>query len=60
MSNLRFMLNPDFLNTLLDNNFGVPSFDFPSTDVYVGLGIDFDEESFSFTKESLFLKDLLF
>lgn len=51
MSNLRFMLNPDFLNTLLDNNFGVPSFDFPNTDVYVGLGIDFDEESFSFTKE---------
>lgn len=51
MSNLRFMLNPDFINTLLDNNFSVPSFDFPNTDVYVGLGIDFDEESFSFTKE---------
>ena len=27
------MLNPDFLNILLDNNFGVPSFDFPNTDV---------------------------
>lgn len=51
MSNLRFMLNPDFINTLLDNNFGIPSFDFPTTDVYVGLGIEFDPEAFVFIKE---------
>ena len=42
MSNTRFMLNPDFVNTLLDNNFGNPTFDFPTSDVYVGLGIEFD------------------
>lgn len=51
MTNLRFMLNPSFVNTLLDNNFGTPSFNFPTSNVYPGLGIEFDEESFSFTKE---------
>lgn len=47
----RFMINPDFANILLDNNFGIPSFDFPTTNVYAGLGIDFNEELFVFTKE---------
>lgn len=47
----RFMINPDFANTLLDNSFGMPSFNFPNTDIYVGLGIDFNEETFTFTKE---------
>ena len=45
------MINPDFANILLDNNFGIPSFDFPTTNVYAGLGIDFNEELFVFTKE---------
>jgi len=53
MANLRFMLNPDFVNTLLENNFGIPNFDFPTADMYVGLGIEFDPESFSFTKEPI-------
>lgn len=47
----RFMINPDFVNNILDNNFGIPSFDFPNTDIYAGLGIDFNEELFVFTKE---------
>lgn len=51
MANLRFMLNPEFINVILDDNFGIPSFDFPNTDVYAGLGIDFDEANFVFTKE---------
>ena len=47
----RFMINPDFVNMILENNFGQPTFDFPTADVYVGLGIEFDPESFTFTKE---------
>lgn len=51
MANLRFMLNPKFINQLLENNFGIPSFDFPNAEIYVGLGIEFDEVNFRFSKE---------
>jgi len=51
MSNSRFMLSTSFINTLLNNNFGIPSFDFPTSDIYVGLGIEFDADTFTFTKE---------
>ena len=51
MSNSRFMLSTSFINTLLNNNFGIPSFDFPTSDIYVGLGIEFDADTFTFTKD---------
>lgn len=47
----RFMLSPNFIDTILDNSFGIPSRNFQSTEIYVGLGIEFDEEKFEFTKE---------
>ena len=51
MANTRFMVNPYFFNMMLENNFGIPRFDFPTADVYIGLGIEFNEEMFTFTKE---------
>ena len=51
MSDLRFMLSPKFINTVLNNNFGIADETYTDTSIYVGLGIDFDEESFSFSKE---------
>jgi len=53
MANTRFMVNPDFVNMLLENNFGIPTFDFPTSDMYIGLGITFDEATFSFTDEPI-------
>ena len=47
----RFELSPAFINLVLDNYVGTPSKTFTNTEIYVGLGIEFDEESFSFTKE---------
>ena len=40
----KFKMSPDVLNNILDNNFGTPSQTFINTTIYVGLGIDFDEE----------------
>ena len=52
MSNeVRFMLSPKFINTVLDNNFGMPTLNYTDTSIYVGLGIEFDERTFSFVKE---------
>ena len=48
---MKFKMSPDVLNNILDNNFGTPSQTFINTTVYVGLGIDFDEETFTFTDE---------
>ena len=39
------------LYTILDNYFGIPNTNYLDTKVYVGLGIEFDEETFSFSKE---------
>lgn len=50
-SNPRFMISPKLTDTILKDCFGTPTFEFTSTDVYVGLGIEFDEEQFVFTKE---------
>lgn len=51
MSTLRFNLSPKFIETILSNCFGTPSSNYKDTKIYVGLGIEFDEETFSFTKE---------
>lgn len=48
---IRFMISPKLVNTILDNNFGSPTEEYLKTDIYVGLGIEFDEENFEFTKE---------
>lgn len=46
-----FKLSKHFINMILDNYFGIPDATYLSTEIYVGLGIEFDEESFSFSKE---------
>ena len=51
MSDLRFMLSNKFMDLILDNTFGISSEQYLDTSIYVGLGIEFDEESFSFIKE---------
>lgn len=51
MNNIRFMLSPKFIENILDNCFGMINENYTSTKIYVGLGIDFDAETFSFTKE---------
>lgn len=51
MTNTRFMLSPKFINNILDNCFGIPNENYPYTNIYVGLGIEFDAETFSFVKE---------
>lgn len=51
MSDFNFKLSPNFVNTVLDNFFGIPRSNFLDTKVYVGLGIEFDEANFCFTKE---------
>lgn len=48
---IRFMISPKLAGTILDDSFGVPTENYASTDIYVGLGIEFDEDTFSFTKE---------
>lgn len=47
----RFMISPKLTGTILDDTFGTPTENYASTDIYVGLGIDFDQEAFEFTKE---------
>ena len=52
MSDIRkFVMSKDVLNNMLDNCFGTPSLTFTDTTIYVGLGIDFDEQTFTFTDE---------
>lgn len=48
---VKFELSPSFMNRILNNEFGTPDLAYGDYSVYVGLGIDFDENSFSFTKE---------
>lgn len=47
----KFEMSPVVLNNILDNNFGTPSQTFIDTTIYVGLGIEFDVETFTFTDE---------
>ena len=47
----RFQLSDKFMNVILDNYFGIPSPEYNDTKIYIGLGIEFDEETFTFTKE---------
>ena len=51
MSTERFMLSPKFINTILNNEFGTPNPTYFDSDIYVGLGIEFDSVNFIFTKE---------
>lgn len=51
MSQCSFKISTKFVNTILDNYFGIPNTNYLDTKVYVGLGIEFDEETFSFSKE---------
>lgn len=51
MAIARFTLSKEFLNTILANNFGIPTAKYEDTKIYFGLGIEFDEEAFRFTKE---------
>lgn len=51
MDSTRFMLSPKLIETILDNTFGMRNENYKDTSIYVGLGIDFDPISFSFTKE---------
>ena len=51
MDPVRFTLSNEFLNVILANNFGIPSAKYQDTKIYLGLGIDFDETQFVFTKE---------
>ena len=48
---VRFELSPKFINTVLDNSFGIPTLNYQDTKMYVGLGIEFDNENFVFSKE---------
>lgn len=52
-STVRFMLSPKFINAILDNSFGMPNDDYSNTSIYVGLGIEFNQKTFEFTKEPL-------
>lgn len=46
-----FKLSPKFIETVLANNFGIPNTNYTDTTIYVGLGIEFDESTFTFSKE---------
>ena len=46
-----FKLSPKFIETVLANNFGIPNTNYTNTTIYVGLGIEFNEDTFTFTKE---------
>lgn len=48
---VKFQLSPSFLNRILNNEFGTPDLAYDDYGVYVGLGIDFNEDLFAFTKE---------
>lgn len=47
----RFRLSDNFLNLILNNYFGTPELEYEDTTIYIGLGIDFDESTFTFSKE---------
>lgn len=47
----RFTLSKSFLDNILANSFGIPNAKYIDTKIYLGLGIEFDEEAFEFTKE---------
>lgn len=49
--NNKIAFSKSFLNSILDNTFGIPNSTYPKTDIYVGLGTEFDEDAFAFTKE---------
>ena len=51
MAVTHFVLSKDFLNTILANNFGIPTGKYVDTRIYFGLGIEFDPDTFTFTKE---------
>ena len=46
-----FIMSNKFLNTILANNFGIPTDEYTNTKIYFGLGIEFDEDTFTFSKE---------
>lgn len=48
---VNFELSPSFINRILNNEFGTPDLAYEDYSIYVGLGIEFDEDSFSFSKE---------
>lgn len=48
---VNFELSPSFVNRILSNEFGMPNLAYADYSVYAGLGIEFDENSFSFSKE---------
>ena len=48
---VNFELSPSFVNRILNNEFGMPNLAYADYSVYAGLGIEFDENSFSFSKE---------
>ena len=51
MTVTHFTLSKDFLNTILANNFGIPTSKYVDTRIYFGLGIEFEADTFTFTKE---------
>lgn len=46
-----FKVSPVLINSILNDTFSIPSGVFANTSIYIGLGIEFDEETFTFTKE---------
>ena len=48
---INFELSPSFVNRILNNEFGMVDLAYDSYSVYAGLGIEFDEDTFSFSKE---------
>ena len=48
---VNFELSPSFINRILNNEFGTPNFNYDDYSIYVGLGMEFDEDSFTFSKE---------
>lgn len=46
-----FKLSPKLVEMMLENSFSISNDLYTDTTIYVGLGIDFDEETFSFSKE---------
>lgn len=51
MENSRFYFSTKLMNNILNNCFGIPDTSYPQMDIYVGLGIEFDPATFTFTKE---------
>lgn len=48
---VNFELSPSFVNRILNNEFGMPNLAYADYSVYAGLGIEFDENNFNFSKE---------